>query len=148
MDSNNNNMTGFKIGDLVMVVRGEHKGLKGHIYDISNDKLFIVGIRKDTDEEFITRIGDCDSLDAMKIYTDEELRYAADLRCQCGAGMAYVKEPMNMWGSWVCSDILAGRASLDRTVTHSSPKHFAYYEIKSEDQPSAYGATTRPKKDG
>lgn len=75
-------------------------------------------------------------------FTDEELRYSAGARCSCGSGLAY---PKNCGGfhRWDCSEFLKG----DRTKPHDGPFHFAFYSIKSEDQPSAYGATTRPKTD-
>lgn len=70
----------------------------------------------------------------------EELRFAARQRCVCGAGLAYPKNS-SMHGSWYCSAILQAKAELG--TTHSPPYPFAFYEIKSEDQPSANGATTR-----
>jgi len=80
----------------------------------------------------------------MKIYKDKELIYAATSRCQCGAGFAYFK------GSdcWDCSDILTGRAvesGKEGAVMHDGAKPFAFWKIKSENQPSANGRTTRPK---
>lgn len=71
-----------------------------------------------------------------------ELRYAAYDRCECGAGLAY---PLTsgMHGAWHCSAILTGTA--DTTVPHTGGKPFSMWEIKSEDQPSANGATTRPQ---
>lgn len=72
----------------------------------------------------------------------DELRFAAKDRCACGAGMAYPKDYMNPKGDWYCSAILRGVA--DREKRHTAPLSFLYYEIKSEDQPSAEGATTRP----
>lgn len=75
-------------------------------------------------------------------FTDEELRYAAIARCPCGHGMAYPKDGFStMHGYWDCSAIWKGCADPD--VKHESQLPFAFYEIKSEDQPSAHGATTR-----
>lgn len=84
-----------------------------------------------------------------------KLVYAASARCLCGAGMAYPKNgdypdgkpkgPLR-WpysGYWDCSAILLGTA--DPAVKHEAQLPFAFYEIKSEDQPSARGATTRPQ---
>lgn len=70
-----------------------------------------------------------------------ELLFAARARCRCGAGLAY--RPEADPDSWECSDVLMGRAGADET--HDEAKPFAFYEIKSEDQPSAKGATTRSK---
>lgn len=76
---------------------------------------------------------------------DQELVYAAFNRCPCGAGLAY--DPREgVGGSWDCSDILTGRAiPMDQPgwVTHTARLPFVFYEIKSERQPSANGATTR-----
>lgn len=92
-----------------------------------------------------------------------ELIYAAFSRCPCGAGMAYPKNgdypahanrgdagPFN-WpfgGWWDCSAILLGEAvekGQPGSVEHTAVLPFAFYEIKSENQPSAKGATTRPE---
>lgn len=80
--------------------------------------------------------------DPTAAFREDELRFAAYDRCACGAGMAYPIgcSPHN---AWHCSAILRGTASRD--AVHSAPLPFAFYEIKSEDQPSAYGATTRDK---
>lgn len=80
----------------------------------------------------------------------KQLRYAATARCTCGAGMAY--EPGGesgkpIHGYWDCSAILTGTAipsGQPGAVKHESRLPFAFYEIKSEGQPSAHGATTRP----
>ena len=79
-----------------------------------------------------------------EFYKDEELVYAAFALCNaCGAGLAYPKEsPINH--RWDCSNILKGVALPVPDKIHEAYP-FAFYEIKSEDQPSAYGATTRPK---
>lgn len=83
-----------------------------------------------------------------RIYTDAELRYAASSRCPCGAGLAYPIYPIDIHGAWDCSDILTGRAipsGQEGAVTHTDRLPFAFYEVKSDDQPSAHGATTRPR---
>lgn len=72
---------------------------------------------------------------------ERDLVYAAFARCKCGAGLAYHKAA-GMWGSWHCA------TDLLRDPWTENHKHtafpFSYYEIKSEAQPSANGATTRP----
>jgi hypothetical protein len=75
-------------------------------------------------------------------YTDAELVYAATARCGCGAGLAYFKGT-SLRGFWDCSATLKGTA--DKAVQHTDRLPFAFYEVKSEKQPSAQGATTRPK---
>lgn len=75
-------------------------------------------------------------------FLPEELIFAATTRCECGAGMAY-PEGIGMRGQWHCSDILMGKAS--PIQPHTSPLPFSFYEIKSENQPSANGQTTRPE---
>lgn len=83
--------------------------------------------------------------------TEDDLVYAADARCPCGAGLAYVKNcgPYGRLAHWDCSDILLGRAiptGQDGSKLHTGKLPFQFYEIKSEKQPSANGRTTRPKK--
>lgn len=75
----------------------------------------------------------------------ERLIFAAFSRCDCGAGLAY--DPVGASGDifkgyWECSKILLGTASTE--VKHSPQLPFMFYEIKSENQPSAGGYTTRP----
>jgi hypothetical protein len=74
------------------------------------------------------------------IFTDDELIYAAFNLCPCGHGIAY---PVNCGPGhyWDCSAILKNIASDD--VKHTDKLPFVCYEIKSEKQPSARGATTR-----
>lgn len=74
---------------------------------------------------------------------DRGLTYAATARCKCGAGLAYRKGDT----AWDCSEILLGTAipsGQPGAVMHSDRYPFVFYEIKSERQPSANGATTRP----
>lgn len=81
----------------------------------------------------------------------ERLVYAAHSRCPCGAGLAYdpcyeeKDSPFvgSLSNAWDCSAILLGTA--DRAVQHTGRLPFAFYDVKEEGQPSAYGATTRPK---
>ena len=75
-------------------------------------------------------------------FTVDELRFAATLRCPCGAGMAYPVGAMNMQGTWDCSAILMGTALTE--VEHDPGLPFIFHDVKSEDQPSAEGKTTRP----
>lgn len=78
----------------------------------------------------------------------ERLVYAARERCPCGAGLAYDPahedegSPHHGPSFWDCSAILLGAARTD--VKHTAQLPFAFYEIKSEGQSSANGATTRP----
>jgi hypothetical protein len=76
-------------------------------------------------------------------FTDADLRYAAHTRCkECQAGLAYPKDA-GMHHHWDCSRVLKGevvRAEWDKHPAFP----FVFYEIKSEGQPSACGATTRP----
>jgi hypothetical protein len=82
------------------------------------------------------------ALQAKGDFTLEELIYAAYDKCNCGAGMAYPKG-IGIQGSWYCGDILRGCGNQKKI--HSSAMPFFMYELKSENQPSAKGATTRPK---
>jgi hypothetical protein len=75
-----------------------------------------------------------------------DLTYAATARCPCGAGLAY--RPGDDGRSWDCSAILLGTAipaGQPGAVEHTARKPFEFWEIKSERQPSARGATTRPE---
>lgn len=96
----------------------------------------------------------------------ERLIFAARSRCPCGAGLAYdpagasggypdeSKGEKNdsvfvggFGGYWDCSAILLGTAipnGQPGAVKHEGQLPFSFYEIKSENQPSANGATTRP----
>lgn len=86
----------------------------------------------------------------------DRLVFAAYARCECGAGMAYDPAsqdgPFKRPSEWKCSDIILfptkspeDQARL-KAVVHNHPLPFATYEVKSEKQPSANGATTRPAK--
>ncbi len=85
--------------------------------------------------------------------TDQDLVYAAHSRCPCGAGLAYVpawydKPDSPAHRCWDCSAILLGTAvpkGGDGWVQHTGKLPFVFYEIPSEKQPSARGATTRAK---
>lgn len=81
----------------------------------------------------------------------KKMTFAASARCKCGAGIAYdatcVEEPFRIPSYWDCSAILLDDAipsGLPGAVEHTGRLPFAFYEIKSENQPSANGATTRP----
>jgi hypothetical protein len=84
-----------------------------------------------------------------KKLTEKDLMYAAYALCPCGAGLAYEKcKGSNHY--WDCSAILLGEAkTLDEPgyVQHTGQLPFIFYEILSEIQPSAKGATTRPSKE-
>lgn len=77
---------------------------------------------------------------------EKDLRFSATSRCDCGAGLAYYKkcDPFSVaqGAYWDCADILLNRQP-DYTGKHTGQLPFTFYEIKSEDQPSANGATTR-----
>jgi hypothetical protein len=85
-------------------------------------------------------------LDAQPLL--ERLVFAAYERCPCGAGMAYdpavEKPPFRGPAEWECSAVLLGAAKPEHAGIHSPALPFAFYSIKSEGQPSANGATTRP----
>jgi hypothetical protein len=83
------------------------------------------------------------------------MTFAASSRCPCGAGLAYdetcVEEPFKIPSYWDCSAILLGKAvpsGQAGSVQHTDRLPFAFYEIKSENQPSAKGASTRPRDEG
>jgi hypothetical protein len=77
-------------------------------------------------------------------FTEAELLYAATARCKCGAGFAYPDMPFAQ-GFWACSALLiSGDRTADEAAKHDPAMPFMFWEVKSESQPSAYGATTRP----
>jgi hypothetical protein len=96
-----------------------------------------------------------DQLRATPIF--DRMIYAATSRCECGAGLAYDPAsegsgPFKGPSEWECGDILR-YATLTpdeqvkvKAATHTAPLPFAFYEIKSEKQPSQNGATTRPER--
>lgn len=99
-----------------------------------------------------------DGRDGARPFTADELTYSAAARCVCGAGFAYPKD-CGMHGAWFCSALLradhgrlerrANAAGKEMLFTASGAEHelalpFSAYSIKSEGQPSACGATTRP----
>lgn len=83
----------------------------------------------------------------VMIPASKHLLFASHARCKgCDAGLAYF---MGTTASeWDCSAVLLGRAQAGEKNADGTWKHptypFAFYEIKSEGQPSANGATTRP----
>lgn len=97
-----------------------------------------------------------EKFDEARAYSDEDLTYAAYARCKCGAGMAYPKNT-GPAGFWACSEllklgekgsILFGKNPLQSEaegLDHSLALPFTFFEVKSEKQPSANGATTRQK---
>ncbi|HXK15094.1 MAG TPA: hypothetical protein VNH45_11200 [Gaiellaceae bacterium] len=88
----------------------------------------------------------------------DRLRYAATVRCHCGAGMAYdpfgptggldAEGNQTPHGRWECSGLLLKTAippgEVD-SVQHTRALSFRYYDVTSEYQPSARGQTTRPQ---
>ena len=74
-------------------------------------------------------------------FSDSDLIYSAGARCsKCGAGLAYPRK-CGFKHQWTCSDVLKGIG----TDSGHEALPFAFYEVKSEEQPSANGATTRPQ---
>lgn len=66
------------------------------------------------------------------------LVYSARARCRCGRGLCYREH--DAADAWECAAVV-----LDGDNPHNHEAFpFAFYEIKSEIQPSAAGATTRP----
>lgn len=74
-------------------------------------------------------------------FTVYELSFSAFATCKCGAGLAY-PDGIGMRGAWYCSAFLMGTDKKPEIKHEVFP--FAFYEIKSESQPSADGWTTRP----
>lgn len=70
-----------------------------------------------------------------------ELVYSAFARCPCGYGLAHWTDS-GPDGYWDCAGILLDQA--DPNIVHTDRLPFTFWEVKSERQPSARGATTRP----
>lgn len=114
----------------------------GGLLSLEKQASIVLSFRAEREAEKVSRARPDGTL------ADSDLVYAAFARCDCGAGMAYRKDS-GVRGQWECSDILAGRAirrGQPGAKTHTDPLPFAFYEVKSEQQPSANGSTTRPKK--
>ncbi len=76
-----------------------------------------------------------------EFFTDDDLVYSAWARCdKCKAGLAHPKD-CGAFHQWTCSNVLKGIGTDEGHGCYP----FAFYSIKSEGQPSAQGATTRPK---
>jgi hypothetical protein len=100
----------------------------------------------------------------LKRPANERLIYAATSRCPCGYGFAYdptgelttdkSESPFRRPHQWECAGTLLhvageledGLRQWVAKATHDHPLPFAFYELKSENQPSANGATTREPK--
>lgn len=83
--------------------------------------------------------------DPARKYLAAELRFAATARCTCGAGLAYHKDSHDLRGAWRCSAAMMHVVPYDDQFAGQHEElPFAIYVVKSEDQPSANGATTRP----
>lgn len=97
---------------------------------------------QDTIDSYQTQQRDSfkERMEINPVFTDDELVYAAYARCPCGHGVAYPKG-CGMHHYWDCSAVLKGISAPG--VKHGQRLPFAFYEIKSEGQPSAYGNTTR-----
>lgn len=75
--------------------------------------------------------------------TADDLVWAATARCKCGAGYVYPNFTHSPHGHWLCSAYILGTAPVGSE--HDCAKPFAFWKIKSDRQPSAGGASTRPK---
>lgn len=78
----------------------------------------------------------------------DHIIFAAHARCNgCNAGLGY-KANAGIQGEWDCSAALLGEVERFERNEDGTYKHptfpFAFYEMKSEDQNSANGRTTRP----
>jgi hypothetical protein len=116
------------------------------LQQIQNLESQIESLRKEYNEivksesvDINDKIHECHMLQFK--FEKDDLVFAATDRCECGHGYAYPKN-IGIHGHWYCSGILLGL--VEKGSTHSGEKSFMIYEIKSEDQPSANGKTTRP----
>lgn len=108
------------------------------IAKMSEAKETIRAYRNQPDEDFKARWERFKKND--EFFTDVDLIYSAGAKCdKCGAGLAYPKASQSLH-QWFCSNFLKG---VFKDKGHSEYS-FDFYEIKSENDPSARGATTRP----
>ena len=77
-------------------------------------------------------------------FDEQDLVYAATQRCPCGYGLAHPKD-CDVRHAWNCAGVLLGMVplSLRTGISHRVGLSFMFYDVKSEGQPSARGATTR-----
>lgn len=125
-------------------IKLEINKLKEQIRPLEKELNSILNDEQRNVEEKIIR---CDQLKDK--FTEDELVFAATARCNCGAGLAYPKG-VGIHSYWLCSDILLGIAipnGQEGCAVHDSGYHFSFYDIKSDQQPSAEGRTTRRKKE-
>lgn len=119
---------------------------------MTKDELFTKAKELDTEAKSLReQATQMDNDELRQKSVADRIVYAAHERCLCGAGLAYdplfedeasvFKGPLS--GYWDCSAILTGTA--DASVQHTGKLPFSFYAIKSEQQPSACGATTRIK---
>jgi len=102
---------------------------------------------KTDDPAWLTKIraGHAALLEAPdRAVTADDLVWAATARCKCGAGYVYPNFTRSPQGHWFCSASILGTAPAGSE--HDCAKPFAFWSIKSDQQPSANGATTRPDK--
>lgn len=89
----------------------------------------------------------------MKKYTLEDLIFSSESRCKCGAGLAYPKDGsqpdessvFKIGSDWWCYIVLTGAPDPHGFTDKHQIFPFSLYKVKSEDQPSACGLSTRPK---
>lgn len=116
--------------------------------EIAETEAKLVELRKKFDEQY--------KADGRAQPLLERMTFAAYTRCECGAGMAYdpyqeddPNSPFKGPTKWECSNILLyetfdrDKKAEVKAAVHSPPMSFNAYEVKSENQPSANGATTR-----
>ncbi len=124
------------------IIQNKIDNLKSQLEPLEKE---LNNIYERTSDETDAKIKLCEQLKDK--FNEDELIFSAEARCQCGAGLAYAKTTSPR-GSWYCSDMLLGNALPKSDVnskTHDASFPFAFYNIKSDNQPSANGATTRKK---
>lgn len=73
-------------------------------------------------------------------FYEEELIFAEDAKCPCGALLAYPKGADSLKGFWDCSEILLGKAvpqGLPGSVQHTDRRPFIFWKIKSRKKETA-----------
>jgi hypothetical protein len=115
------------------------------MHEFVKPELEKMGAEKANDPAWLTKIraGHMALLGAPdRDVTADDLVWAAAARCMCGAGYVYPNFTHSPHGHWFCSASILGTAPAGSE--HDCGKPFAFWSIKSDRQPSANGATTRP----
>lgn len=113
-----------------------HEFVKPALAAMADPPRSAYGVKLRAELQALADVGDRD-------VTPDDLVWAATARCRCGSGYAYPNFLHDPHGNWFCAASLLGTSPVG--TEHDCAKPFAFWSIKSDQQLSAQGATTRPK---